>query len=515
VQRGGGGQGCARGAQRQSPCASSASRGAGTSCRALKPGDALPGWAKLAASAAPVRVQAQRAGGLPMPLLPGAWEIPGPGISTASAPGPVLPGRRRCAAARLRPLASPAGAAAQVPECYKGPVLRRVHFATARLDELCARLLAAFAGRWVPGEGALALRDGAPAACRVVAALDPAPDPPPAPGAAAPDDARAPSGSPPSDAGGEPGAENPEASDPAAPPSPTPPAPPPPEQAAYRVHWLARDGAGTGAGAVLRGGQLERRGPPLTRELLKAWLPAAAECEAVKARPCAVPRPGLRAGRAGGPAWCRVQCVKRRGIAQRWLCMPGARASAQSVAVGGRRARARQRPAGAAESAAAVGLGAWRRADAGTDRRRGARSDKAAARILSKPHRGLPSLAGRQGPALHLARDAGAGRALRPADRPALRAGAPPRSAGRRAAPGLPACHACAAHPAEGEDWLGASTGMTASLEYRRTRMSSPQRQVTGKQCREERCKSRARFTHGREPGAQGRRAGGAPGRAA
>jgi hypothetical protein len=227
---------------------------------------------------------------------------------------------------------SPPGAAAQVPECYKGPVLRRVHFATARLDELCARLLAAFAGRWVPGEGALALRDGVPAACRVVAALDPAPDPP---DAAAPNDARAPSGSPPSDAGGEPGPENPEAPDPGAPPSPLPPAPRPPEQAAYRVHWLARDGAGTGAGAVLRGGQLERRGPPLTRELLKAWLPAAAECEAVKARtlrgPCVDPArcPGLgdargaRARRRG--AGCGVRSVAA-SLSARCACRAHVRA---------------------------------------------------------------------------------------------------------------------------------------------------------------------------------------------
>lgn len=60
----------------------------------------------------------------------------------------------------------------QVPECYRAPVLRHVHHATVRLEELCAQLLARFQGRWVPGEGALALRHGAPAACRIVAPLD-------------------------------------------------------------------------------------------------------------------------------------------------------------------------------------------------------------------------------------------------------------------------------------------------------------------------------------------------------
>ncbi len=64
MQRGGGEQGCARGAQRQSLCAVSAGRDPGTPCRALKPGDASPGWAKLAARAAPSYVQAQRADAL-------------------------------------------------------------------------------------------------------------------------------------------------------------------------------------------------------------------------------------------------------------------------------------------------------------------------------------------------------------------------------------------------------------------------------------------------------------------
>ncbi len=104
---------------------------------------------------------------------------------------------------------------------------------------------------------------------------------------------------------------------------------------AYRVHWLARDGAGTGAGAVLRGGQLERRGPPLTRELLKAWLPAAAECEAVKARtlrgPCVDPArcPGLgdargaRARRRG--AGCGVRSVAA-SLSARCACRAHVRA---------------------------------------------------------------------------------------------------------------------------------------------------------------------------------------------
>lgn len=52
-------------------------------------------------------------------------------------------------------------------------MLRHVHHATVRIEELCGQLLKRFQGRWVPGEGALASRAGAPAACRVIAALEP------------------------------------------------------------------------------------------------------------------------------------------------------------------------------------------------------------------------------------------------------------------------------------------------------------------------------------------------------
>ena len=62
------------------------------------------------------------------------------------------------------------------------------------------------------------------------------------------------------------------------------PAPRPPEDAAYRVHWLDRNGRGTGTSAVLRGGELTRRRPPLTKELVKRWLLEVAECDAVKVR---------------------------------------------------------------------------------------------------------------------------------------------------------------------------------------------------------------------------------------
>ncbi len=83
------------------------------------------------------------------------------------------------------------------------------------------------------------------------------------------------------DADGSPGAS------PARDPDPNPSAAPAaPEQATYRVLWLARDGRGTGAQAVLRGEEMTRRGPPLTKELLKRWLPEAAECDAIKVSPC-------------------------------------------------------------------------------------------------------------------------------------------------------------------------------------------------------------------------------------
>ena len=74
------------------------------------------------------------------------------------------------------------------------------------------------------------------------------------------------------------GSQNPDTPPAAAPP----PLPRAPDDAAYRVHWLDRNGRGTGMSAVLRGGELTRRRPPLTKELLKRWLPEAAECDAVK-----------------------------------------------------------------------------------------------------------------------------------------------------------------------------------------------------------------------------------------
>ncbi|KAK9821961.1 hypothetical protein WJX81_005263 [Elliptochloris bilobata] len=169
----------------------------------------------------------------------------------------------------------------EVPECYRAPVLRHVHHATVRLEELCTQLLARFQGRWVPGEGALALRNGTPATCCVTAALNP----PAGSGDAEGGDGVDASAGADRGADGSPG-DSPSPNEGGAHPKANggPAARPPraPEEAAYRVHWLDRNGRGGGVSAVLRGGELTRRRAPLTKELLKRWLPEAAECVAVK-----------------------------------------------------------------------------------------------------------------------------------------------------------------------------------------------------------------------------------------
>ena len=51
--------------------------------------------------------------------------------------------------------------------------MRLVHHAMAKPDEMVTRLLAHFKERLVPGEEAVALRNGAPAPCIVVQSLGP------------------------------------------------------------------------------------------------------------------------------------------------------------------------------------------------------------------------------------------------------------------------------------------------------------------------------------------------------
>ena len=61
----------------------------------------------------------------------------------------------------------------QFPACYEEPVVRMVHHALAKPDEIVTRLLAHFKERLVPGEEAIALRSGTPAACVVAQCLGP------------------------------------------------------------------------------------------------------------------------------------------------------------------------------------------------------------------------------------------------------------------------------------------------------------------------------------------------------
>lgn len=65
------------------------------------------------------------------------------------------------------------GVCTQFPACYEEPVVRMVHHALAKPDEMVTRLLAHFKERLVPGEEAVALRSGAPAPCIIVQSLGP------------------------------------------------------------------------------------------------------------------------------------------------------------------------------------------------------------------------------------------------------------------------------------------------------------------------------------------------------
>ncbi|KAK9865721.1 hypothetical protein WJX84_004504 [Apatococcus fuscideae] len=129
---------------------------------------------------------------------------------------------------------------AKFPACYEEPVVRMVHHALAKPDEMVTRLLAHFKERLVPGEEAVALRNGAPAPCIVVQSLGPD------------------------------GLDAEEIDELQV------------LDMEYEVEWLRLgedDIEGDGAREVLARGQIGRKRSPLTRLLLKSWLQEAATCE--------------------------------------------------------------------------------------------------------------------------------------------------------------------------------------------------------------------------------------------
>ena len=63
---------------------------------------------------------------------------------------------------------------AQFPDCYEAAVIKMVHYATLKEEDLSQRVVSYFKDRFVAGEVVLGRREGKQAQCTVVAALDPA-----------------------------------------------------------------------------------------------------------------------------------------------------------------------------------------------------------------------------------------------------------------------------------------------------------------------------------------------------
>jgi len=62
----------------------------------------------------------------------------------------------------------------QFPDCYEEAVIKLVHYATLKEEELSHRVVSYFKDRFVAGEVVLGCREGKEGVCTVVAALDPA-----------------------------------------------------------------------------------------------------------------------------------------------------------------------------------------------------------------------------------------------------------------------------------------------------------------------------------------------------
>lgn len=60
----------------------------------------------------------------------------------------------------------------QFPDCYEEAVIKLVHHATLKEGELSQRVISYFRDRFVPGEIALASRDGLEKRCKIVTAVD-------------------------------------------------------------------------------------------------------------------------------------------------------------------------------------------------------------------------------------------------------------------------------------------------------------------------------------------------------
>lgn len=61
----------------------------------------------------------------------------------------------------------------QFPDCYEEAVIKLVHHATLKEDELSQRVISYFKDRFVSGETVFGIKDGQEKNCRIVAPLDP------------------------------------------------------------------------------------------------------------------------------------------------------------------------------------------------------------------------------------------------------------------------------------------------------------------------------------------------------
>ena len=61
----------------------------------------------------------------------------------------------------------------QFPDCYEAAVIKMVHYATLKEEDLSQRVVSYFKDRFVAGEVVLVRREGKQTPCTVVAAVDP------------------------------------------------------------------------------------------------------------------------------------------------------------------------------------------------------------------------------------------------------------------------------------------------------------------------------------------------------
>ncbi|KAK9824389.1 hypothetical protein WJX72_009931 [[Myrmecia] bisecta] len=156
------------------------------------------------------------------------------------------------------------GLVEKFPDVYEGPVLRLVHHATQKADDLCSTILSHFRERFVPGEDVHGLDPGLVNPCRIV--REPPPEATPPSAAQQQIKQELPVSAKEHPKNGRVSAVDME----------------------YEVEWLVH-GEPSGRFAVLTRGEMLRKKSPLSRAVLSTWLQEVAVCEpvqGVKGVPC-------------------------------------------------------------------------------------------------------------------------------------------------------------------------------------------------------------------------------------